>query len=94
MYIGAMIEAAPIPSPPINLQMTNWLRLAANHMPSDDKAKQAAQIARPFFRPMRSTTAPAPAAPTVHPISAHPAAQPDAGGVELETQTPDSEWRR
>ena len=35
---------------------------------------------------MRSTTAPAPAAPTVHPIKRASGGPADAGGIEIETK--------
>jgi hypothetical protein len=81
MYIGAVIETAPIPRPPIILQTENCGKLLANQTPSEDTAKQTAQAASAFFRPKESAMLPAPAVPAMQPINAHPAAQPVAAAL-------------
>lgn len=48
----------------------------ASSIPTDERAKQSAHKPSPFFLPRKSATVPAAAHPMMHPIKAHPAAQP------------------
>src|ERR1019366_9610214 len=76
IYIGANMDAMPIPRPPIKRKNTNQLRLIGIAIPRDETAKSMADKINTFLRPILSLNLPANIAPTMQPINAQDATQP------------------
>ena len=81
MYIGEMIDAEPIPSPPRILKATNVPSVGASAVPSELAKKQMAEATRALFRPILSLTKPALPAPTAHPSKTDEEVHPSSAGV-------------
>jgi hypothetical protein len=82
MYIGEIVEANPMLTPPRIRQATNKLKFEANAIPSEEITKFPADTSRIGFRPSRSLTGPETSDPTKHPTSAQLCAHP-TGDIKL-----------
>ena len=80
MYIGAFIDAIPIPNPPIILKNTNTDTVSGNIEgnpdPQADNANKAAEIIKEYFLPILILNGPWIFAPINYPSSALPTTQP------------------
>ena len=76
MYIGEMLEAKPMLTPPRIRHATKTGKLPAKAMPSEESTKLAADTTRIGLRPKRSLKAPEASAPARQPSSAQLCAQP------------------
>ena len=80
MYIGAFIEAIPIPNPPIILKKTNKEtdseKIDGKPEPKADKENKIAEIIKECFLPNLILKGPAAMAPTRQPNKALPTTQP------------------
>src|SRR5665213_2531944 len=54
MYIGAMMDEAPTPRPPIKRSVMNKYQLVDSDVPSDPIKKMMAIMSSDFLRPMAS----------------------------------------
>ena len=80
MYIGAFIEAIPIPKPPIILKITNKVTDSSKNEgkpdPHAEIVNSIAEIIKEYLRPSLILKGPATIAPTKQPKSALPTTQP------------------
>src|SRR5688572_20767984 len=76
IYIGASMEAMPMPMPPIKRNTINQESSMGSIIPNEDTAKAIPDIINTFLRPNLSLSAPANMAPTMQPTSAQEATQP------------------
>ena len=76
MYIGEILEARPMLTPPRIRQVTNAGKLCVKAMPMEEATKFAAARISIGLRPKRSLSAPEASAPARHPRSAQLCAQP------------------
>tara|TARA_B100001750_G_scaffold79267_1_gene62901 strand:- start:3159 stop:3575 length:417 start_codon:yes stop_codon:yes gene_type:complete len=68
IYIGETTDAMPTPSPPINLAMTNSIKVRGKAEKTAEIKKRRLQSIRTFFLPAQSAIRPAIKAPKVHAI--------------------------
>lgn len=76
IYIGASIDATPIPIPPIKRKKTNHVKSSGTIIPADETANKIPDSTKTFLRPILSLNAPAKVAPITQPMSAHEAIHP------------------
>src|SRR5690606_39465934 len=80
MYIGAFIDAIPIPNPPKILKKTSIETVSGNidgsPEPQADNVNSTAEIIKEYFLPIFTLNGPATIAPTKHPSKALPTTQP------------------
>ena len=87
IYMGDVIEAAPMPMPPMKRKTMNSTRVRGKAVPkAETKNARAARI-KTFLRPKRSLKNPAEPAPRAKPARALAAANPSQNGVS-------SKWTR
>ena len=82
MYIGEVIEAAPMPIPPIKRKTMNWASVRGRAVPRAETKKARPATIRTFLRPKRSLKNPAAPAPSAQPSRALAAEKPSQNGVK------------
>ena len=86
MYMGEVIEAAPMPSPPMMRKKTNSVKLRGKAVPKAETRNSTAETSSTRLRPRRSLSMPAKAGP-------EGAAEQGAGGrPALPTAGSSSKW--
>ena len=76
MYMGEVIEAAPMPSPPMMRKIMNCVNVLGNAVPTAEIRNSRAETINMPLRPKRSLRTPPIAAPSAQPNKAQAAAQP------------------
>ena len=76
IYMGEVIEAAPMPMPPDEAEDMNVVSVRGRAVPRAETKKARAARIRTFLRPNRSLRNPANPAPTAQPAKAQAAAKP------------------
>ena len=76
MYMGASMDAMPIPIPPTRRATISPWAVCGNAAPIAEAKKSSAESKSIFFRPNRSLIVPAPMTPMIHPTSAELTTQP------------------
>jgi hypothetical protein len=76
IYIGEVIDAAPTPTPPIILKITNIVTFFGSAVPTAETKNRIAATISVLFLPNQSLSSPAIETPMVQPINALAATQP------------------